>query len=224
MAAAAHVPAGSRIVALEVRTRTEPFADAIAFLHEQGFTIVRIGDGQAGPLRNPGVIDVTSMPARTPLLELHLLLECEFLVCETADMQHLAYLTNSACLLLNATDALVSYPVRPNGLFTLKTPVDLDTGELLGPGAFLGERYYRNLRNYGFRNTPATDILAAVREMHESRRDGWRETEAQTRFRTRATEAATGLRPRVARLAAWGADRGFLGDGRLAGVQAERAS
>jgi hypothetical protein len=118
----------------------------------------------------------------------------------------------------------VSYPVRPNGLFTLKTPVDLDTGELLGPGAFLGERYYRNLRNYGFRNTPATDILAAVREMHESRRDGWRETEAQTRFRTRATEAATGLRPRVARLAAWGADRGFLGDGRLAGVQAERAS
>jgi hypothetical protein len=118
--------------------------------------------------------------------------------------------------------------VRPNGLFTLKTPVDLDTGELLGPGAFLGERYYRNLRNYGFRNTPATEILAAVREMHESQREGWRETEAQTRFRTRATEAATTLASlrRVQKDPACdrGADHGFLGDGRLAGVQAERAS
>ncbi|HEY6359550.1 MAG TPA: hypothetical protein VIX63_00530, partial [Vicinamibacterales bacterium] len=92
------------------------------------------------------------------------------------------------------------------------------------PGDFLSERYYRNLRNYGFLDTPAAEILAAVREMHESQRDGWCETEAQARFRTRATEAATALAARVPQLAAWGADGGFLGDGRLAGVQAERVA
>jgi putative glycosyltransferase (TIGR04372 family) len=244
MAASVKVPAGARLVALELRTRAEPFADAIAFLHEQGYTIVRIGEGLAGPLRHPAVIDVASTSARTPLLELHLLLECEFLVCESAEMQHLAYLTNSPCALINAADAIVPYPIRANGLFTLTSPVDLDTGELLGPGDFLSERYYRNLRNYGFRNTPSPEILAAVREMHEGLRDGWRESEAQTRFRTRATEAATALvslrrvqkdpaYDRVAHLAAydrlshpaaWGADDGFLGDGRLAGVQAERVA
>jgi putative glycosyltransferase (TIGR04372 family) len=224
MAAAIGVPSGVRLVALDVRTRVDSFAGAMAFLHEQGYTIVRIGDPSAGPLRHPGVIDVSSTPARTPLLELHLLLECEFLVCETADLQRLAYLTNSPCLLLNATDAVVSYPVRTGGLFTLKTPVDLDSGELLGPGDFLSERYYRNRRNYGFRDTPAPEILAAVREMHEGQHRGRCETEAQARFRTRATEAAIALASRVSQVAAWGADGGFLGEGRLASVQAERVA
>jgi putative glycosyltransferase (TIGR04372 family) len=223
-AVAAGIPPGTQLAALEVRTRTAPFAAALRFLHANGYSVVRIGDTAAGPIRHDGVVDLSRAAACTPLLELFVMLESTFVVCESADMQRLAYLTNTPCLLLNATDAVASYPVRGNGLFTLRTAVDLDTGALLGPGDLLSERYYRNVRNYGFRTTSAPELLAAVSEMHDGVRRGWQETEAQAQFRTRATKAGIELARRLEQIARWGTDGGFLGDGRLAAVQAERAS
>src|SRR5690606_38253244 len=105
-----------------------------------------------------------------------------------------------------------------------KTAIALDTGRELPPLEMLSEPYFRNLRNCGYRACAAGDVLAVVREMYERRRPGWREHDAQTAFRARVVAAGEELAPRVARAAAWGPDGGFIGEGRLARVQAERVS
>jgi hypothetical protein len=53
---------------------------------------------------------------------------------------------------------------------------------------------------------------------------GWGETEAQARYRARVTAAGGALASTVRYVATWGPDHGFLGDGRLARVQAARLS
>jgi len=223
-AAAAGITADGHVVTLEIGTRIEPFLDAIGFLEASGYTVVRIGEPAAARVRHRRVIDLAGDAQQNRLLELHVLLRSAFLICESVEVQRLACLAGTPCLLVNAADAVVSYPVRSSGLFTLKTPVDLDTGELLSVEDMLTERYYRNRRNYGFRETTAVELLAAVREMHDARGRHTAETAPQARFRARATAAAQGLAARVPQLAEWGADEGFLGDGRLAAVQAERVS
>ena len=221
IAATFGVPVGSRIVALEARTPLDPFGDAIDFLVASGCTVARIGSPVAGAIRRPGVVDLAGVGI--PLLDVFVMLECDFLVCESTDMQLAAYLTNTPCLLLNAIDPIASYPVRADGLYTLRTPVHLDTGQHLAPSAMLEETYVRERRNLGFRQTPANEILAAVREMHEGGRGDRVETAAQSRFRMAVTDAAARLGRRVYAGLDWGADEGFVGDGRLANVQAERA-
>jgi putative glycosyltransferase (TIGR04372 family) len=223
-AATLGVPADAPLVALEVRSNPETLLPALDLLGSHGYTVVRIGDAGMGPLTHAAVVDVASMTHRTALVELHLLLQSRFIVCGSTEMQWMAYLLDRPCLRLDATDAIGAYPVRGGGLYTLKTPVDLDTGDLLRADDMLTERYYRNQRNYGFRGTSADDIRAAVAEMHEGSSRGWNETSAQAGFRVRTTEAAQVLAPRVAPVARWGSDGGFLGDGRLASAQAARAS
>ena len=222
-AASVGIAAGSRLVALEVRSRLEPFADAVDFLVAHGYTVVRIGDRVAGPVRRPGIVDLAHSAVRTPLVEVFVMLESAFLVCEDPALQIAAYLTNTPCLLVNAIDPIASYPVRADGLYAVTTPVHLDTGERLAPGDLLKEDYFRNRRNYGFRNMSSADILDAVREMHEGLHNGWSESPAQSQFRVRVTESAAAPAAPTHRPGGWGADDGFIGDGRLARVQAERA-
>jgi hypothetical protein len=114
--------------------------------------------------------------------------------------------------------------VRDDGLYLLKTAIDLDTGHELPPLDMMSESYFRNLRNCGYRECAPGDVLSAAREMYERRLPGWREDDAQASFRARVIEAGAALAPRVHRAAAWGPDRGFIGEGRLARVQAGRAA
>jgi hypothetical protein len=89
----------------------------------------------------------------------------------------------------------------------------------------LGERHYRNLRNtgvFGYRDNTSREIADAVAEMRRGLAEGWRETDAQRRYRELATEAGVHLAPRVRYLHKWGPDEGFLGDGRVADFYARR--
>jgi hypothetical protein len=189
-------------VAMEIRRRPEVFADAIAWLERQGYAVVPIGK------KHPS------------LVELYALLMARFLVCESLDVQHRAYLTNTPSLLLNARDPFSAYPVRDDGLFTLATPVDLESGAAIA-GSDLDERYFRSLRSCGFRGNSSAQILAAVQEIHGLVTTGGRESAAQTAFRERVMTAATSQAGRFALVAKWGPDAGFLGNGRLAQWQAE---
>jgi hypothetical protein len=112
--------------------------------------------------------------------------------------------------------------VRATGLYTLRTAIHLDTGDRLAPPDLLGDAYFRERRNFGFRDTPAREILAAVREMHQGLQYGWSETAAQAAFRHHVITAAAALAARTPQLVNRGPDDGFIGDGRLASVQAER--
>jgi hypothetical protein len=192
---------GLPYVAADVRGRDDAFHDSMGMLASHGYAVVRLQHDRP--------------------LDMYLLLSCAFLLCDNAEAQQLAYLTNTPTLTVNATDAFSCYPVRQHGLYLLKTAIDLDTGRVLTPRDFLAESYYRNLRNIGYRDNTRGHIREAVREMLDGLANSWQESEAQKRYRAAVVAAGESLAPRVRQVAQWGPVDGFIGDGRLARVQAE---
>jgi hypothetical protein len=195
---------GQPFVVTDVRARDWAFHESVGMLDSRGYAVVRL--------------------QRDPTLDAHLLRSCAFLMCDNADAQQLGYITNTPTLTVNATDAFMCYPIREHGIYLLKTAIDLDTGRVLTPGDCLAESYYRNLRNIGYRDNTRDQIRAAVNEMLEGLTSGWHETDAQRRYRAAAVAAGESLAPRFQQVARWGPVNGFIGDGRLARVQAESAA
>ena len=222
LAAEVGITASQPTVTVEILNRPDLWSSAIELLRREDYQIVRIGGGAAGVLHGPGVIDLTSHAPRV-LLEKYLLASSAFVVCNSVDLQHAAYVTDTPSLLLDARDPFSAYPIRPNGVFTLATVVDLDTGRVLGLSDLLTPQYFRNTRNCGYRPTRGAEMASAVSEMIDGVRHGWGESDAQTRCRRAIAEAGTALAPQVRDVVEWNAAGGFVGDGRLARVQAERA-
>ena len=214
---------GAPLVAFEVPARVEVAAPAIAYLTGLGYLVVRVGDASGGRFEWPGVIDVAGHGTSRPLLDMWILLNARFLVCQSADLQHAAYLTNTPTLRCNARDPFAAYPVRADGLLLLARAVDLDTGRVLGLDERLSEDYFSQPRHIGHASGSADELADATREMHESLVRGTADADGQAAFRVRLTDAAVALAPTVPYVAEWGADRGFMGDGRLARVQARGA-
>jgi hypothetical protein len=190
-------------VTADVRGRDEAFHDSLALLESRGYAVMR--------LRHDSTLDA------------YLLLSCAFLLCDNPEAQRAAYVTNTPTLTVNATDAFTCYPVRQDGIYLLKTAIDLDSGRLFTPRDVLGESYYRNRRNIGYRDNRSDEIRDAVSEMLEGLRQGWCDSEGQARYRAAAVAAGESLASRVRHVATWGPVDGFIGDGRLARVQADRA-
>ena len=208
------------MVALEVGSHADLYAQAIDDLVGRGLTVVRLGDPSRGPLARRGVVDLACGTAGSALAELFVLRDSRFVICESLGLQRLADLTNTPCLRVNVVDPFEAYPLRDDGLYLLKTAVDLETGETLVPGDRVTERYLRNLRNYGYRDNTASEILAGAREMLDGLEQGWADSPGQASFR----DCATGAAPAGpgAGEDAREADDGFLGYGRLARCQADR--
>ena len=220
---AAGVPAGVPVAAFEVRTRPDVATAAIRALVADGYAVVRVGDPGTGPMRQPGLIDLTAATPRSPRPELVLVL-ARFAILGSLALQQLAYLTNTPSLTIDAADPFTLYPIRSNGLLLLATAVDLGSGRELPIDEWLTEAYFRNRRNCGYRGVAADELLDAIQEMQEGVAHGWPDTDAQRRFRIRVVEAGSALAPVTAAVAEWGPDDGFIGDGRLARVQAARTS
>lgn len=195
------------IVAFEAGPRADLLRDALPLLSREGYQVV--------PINNPRALT---------LVERCLLQSSAFVVCRSAELQYVAFETHTPSLRLDALDPFSAYPVRRDGVFTLATVVDLDTGRVLPAAELLTERHFRNTRNCGYRPTDATGIAAAVTEMIEGVRGGWRDSAAQARFRQAVAEAGVALGARVRHVVEWDAAGGFVGDGRLARVQAEQTS
>lgn len=191
------------IVTIDVRHRADRLTETLELLSARGYQIARIEDPAADPTH-------------------HLLRSSAFVICDTAGRQHAAYLTQTPSLRLDARDPFTAYPVRRDGVFTLATAIDLDTGRPLAIAELLTERYFRNTRNCGYRATSAADIAAAVLEMLEGTGSGWLDSAAQARFRSAVADAGARLGGHVRHIAEWDAASGFVGEGRLARVQAER--
>lgn len=194
------------VVAGETSPRPDLLADALPLLAREGYDVVPIGDWRA-----------------PTLVERYILQASAFVVCRSAELQRAAVETHTPSLLVDARDPLTAYPIRRDGLFLLATVIDLDTGDTPAIRDLLTERYFRNTRNCGYRPATAAEIRAAVAEMIEGVRGGWHDSTAQAEFRRAAVAAGAALGRRVRRVLEWDAASGFLGDGRLAQVQAERA-
>lgn len=221
LAVALGIAPDQSIVTVELRSRADLFSDAIDLLVSEEHQVVRIGDPGAGPLDSRRVIDVALSPRCSPLLQEHLVATSTFVICASTELQWAAYRTHTPSLRVDARDPLTAYPIRGDSLFTLATVVHLDTGRPLAASELLTGRYFRDARNCGYRPTGAKEITAAVAEMLGSLRHGWSDTEAQARFRRAVTDAGVALGRRVRHVAEWDAASGFVGDGRLAAVQAE---
>jgi hypothetical protein len=201
-AAAAQIALDGHIVAVDASIDSSALGDAQEFLTEQGYSIVR------------------AQAAWSPI-DLLVMSIARFAICASVESQHVACVTGTPSLLLNARDPFKGYPVRGNGLFTIGKVIDLDNGRVLTLSDLLTESYFRNVRNCGYRSNTPADIRQAVEEMHEGVTGGWRESESQARFRARVVEAGSALASRVAHVAEWGPDEGFIGDGRLVRFQAD---
>jgi putative glycosyltransferase (TIGR04372 family) len=198
--------------------------DALPLLAAEGYQIVRIGEVGDRPLHAERVVDIAASGRKTPGLDAYLLLSSAFLICSSPAFQELACLTHTPSLRLDARDPFTAYPVRPDSSYTLATAVDLDSGRAIGVTQQLSSEFFRNTRNYGYRRTSAADIAAAVAEMIDGVRHGWKDSEPQARFRLAVAEAGSAIGSDVRHLVEWDAAGGFVGDGRLARVQAERAA
>ncbi len=219
------------VVALEVCAAPDLFRDAVLVLVSEGYTVVRIGDPRMGPLGysvshadgRPAVIDLAPAAGRDPGspdpgIDVFILLNARFAVCGSPDMQAMACLTSTPCLLVGAIDPVASYPVPADGLFTLKPAVELETGRPVPVDELLAERYIAHLDDFAHRANAAAEVVAAVREMHEGMTHGWTDSAGQRRFRSRVAEyvAGAGRDDRAQDALA------LAGHGRLARVQADR--
>lgn len=207
-------------VAVEWRRRPDALLPTLEWLAARDYQVVRIGVAHE-PLRMRGVVDLAASASRLDLLDLHVVMRARFLICESLGHQQLGYLTNTPSLLLNAEDPFRAYPVRARSAVSLATPVDLDSGRRFEIGEMLQPEYLKAMRNCGHRENDPDHVLLAVREMEVSLHEDWRESSAQRHARelvTRSSERAAEENPRMAQ---WGPDAGFLGDGRLVDWQAE---
>lgn len=196
------IDAGKPLVAVERDGDGERFREAEAVLVASGYQVVSLGDTDCA-------------------LDLFLLLHAAFVVCTSPALQRVAYLTATPSLTLNVIDPIGSYPVRGNGLITLATPIDLETGRALPPPEMLSEGYQRHLHRYGVRRNTSAQVAQAVREML-ALLAGSKEKPAQATYRTAVLDAGAALAVKVSRVRAWGPDEGFIGDGRLVAWQAEQ--
>jgi putative glycosyltransferase (TIGR04372 family) len=203
--------------------RIESYFDAIDYLVGEGYTVVRIGDPSMDPLRRRGVIDLATSFHRTAALEVYVLLRSAFLMVGDSGPHLVSYLTNTPLLMVNATDPVLVYPVRANGLYLLKTVVDLDTGRELQLSELLTDAYYGHLRSpkqYRYRPNTSEEIVTAVEEMVTQLRSPSSESPAQNSYRRTVTTACDSLTNKFVRK--WASDDGFLGDGRAVQFYANR--
>jgi hypothetical protein len=190
------------LAVVEVPRRPDRLAGALNRLRAEGYAIVS-ADGKI------------SVP-------LHRLGPHSLVICSSPELQLIAYLTHTPSLRLDAKDPFTAYPVRYDGIFTLATPIDLDSGRELPALELLTDEYFRHSRNCGYRPTSVADVGAAVAELLDGVRSGWTDTLAQAQFRSLVTSAGVTLGSSVRHIVEWDADREFVGDGRLARIQAER--
>ena len=233
---AAHgIPGDTPLVTFESRTRADIASAAIDVLRRDGYTVVWIGDRWDGWRVPQGLVDLTEAIERSPILQVFLLAASAFAVCESVDLQQLAYFTNTPSLLINAKEPFMPYPVTANGLYVLATAIDLERVQPIHIEQMFTEPYFRDLRkreargrrrgSFGYRDNTADEVVEAIAELRAGlASNGTDESESQRRFRARVVEAGAALAAVSPHVVEWGPDAGFIGDGRLVRFQADRLS
>lgn len=205
-------------------SRIETCVPAIDYLVQRGYTVVRLGDAMMTPLTRPGVVDLAAAADRdTGLLQLWALFQSKFLISAESGPLSATYLTNTPLLTINATDPIGAFPIRPDGLYLLKTIIDRETGEPLLPTTLLTREHLMALRapdRHQFMENTAEQIFEAVQEMLDLLERRPPETPGQTWYRELVTEVAANVKHQYARK--HGADRGYMGYGRLVRSLADR--
>lgn len=247
LAASVGLPETSRIVCLHVRergfkagaeqqdketstwddsvrnARIETHLPAIDLLVERGFTVVRMGDPSMTPLSRPGVLDLATSDQRDPLLELWCLLHATFLFCGESGPFSVSYLTQTPMLAVNCTDPIGTFPIRKESIYMMKSVVERATGEAITGSRLFTRGHLEHLRDtlrYRFLENTPEELLAAAAEMIELLETAPPQAAAQAWYRDLVHASAAANRD-LYYVRKHGPDEGYMGDGRLARVQAE---
>ena len=210
--------------------RIDSYSQAIDYLVNEGYAVVRLGDPLMEPYQRAGLVDLATSPIRSPALELYCLSQSEFVLCGESGPYSVSYLTNTPSVLVNATDPISGYPVRKDRLYILKQVHDRVTGQPLRLNDMLTHQYLTKMRQltpYQYVDNTSDEILVVVREMVSGLRNGWVTTLKQRAYREQATATAIEFNKRerhggIAYVRKWGEDRGFLGSGYIGADLAER--
>ncbi len=201
--------------------RIESYLQAVDYLVQRGYTVIRLGDPSMTPVHHPGVVDLATSPVRTNLLEVYCLLRSDLIIAGESAYVNMVCLTNTPILLVNVTEPISAYPIRAPGLFLPKTVVDRRDGRRLTNLDLLSLEYHRRLRDtrrYLYVDNVPEEILEATREMAEWLAGTWTECQTQRSYHEAIMSAAAQLRRHSAYVRKWGLHEGFLGDGRIARV------
>lgn len=207
---------------VEVRNRPDVLLEACDLLRARGLTVVTAGHTLPPSLRPASIVELGTEVE--PLVTLALVERARLTICAGWDLQCATTLFGRPSVTLNGTEPFRLYPVKPNGVFLLRTALDTSSGRELPFEERLTESYFRNLRHHAYREHNADDITAAVAEVLDESETATAESAAQAAVRDRLTAAGVRLASSARHVATWGSDEGFLGDGRLARIQAGRVA
>jgi len=202
------------------------FGEAIDYLIESGYRVVRIGDASMQPMHLAGVVDLPFIGASPPQFALWCAMQCRLFICCDSGPYVLTRFSAAACLAVNVLD-LTAYAARGQDRFIPKIavePVDgheLSLAEMIERGLLAGNALVRGAGEerdrlaadaVTYRDNSSEEIAQAVREMFES---SDQPTAPQLRFREL-------LEDRVAQLQRPGKRPFSLGAGHIAQGFAER--
>ena len=169
--------------------RIDTYADACRALVERGYTVVRIGDRTMTPVRQQGVVDLATSPARTEWLELWCIQRSEFLIGCDSGPSWLASLLEVPILTVNAIHLRDLARVRDRVICKLAR--EAGTGKALSVSEMLTPDYLRDgLKSGRFEhvdNTPE-DLRQAVIDMVDVVRGQETLSAAQRDFNARLRE------------------------------------
>jgi putative glycosyltransferase (TIGR04372 family) len=203
-------------------TRNVTFANyrqAMDYLRERGYTVVRIGDRTMTPIGYPGVVDLATSPERTDLFEFYCIARSDFFIgCESGPST-IAWMSGVPVVTLDATEPWSAYPVREFDTFILKAVWDKLNARTVGPLEMLTRDYANNARNtqrFEYIENSPEDVLDAIRDMVDVVERGvQRETPEQRAFRLRVTSFCLRARAENPTIRKHGAHHGFIGRGRI---------
>lgn len=200
------------------------YVDAVQFLVERGYTVVRIGEPGEPIFEHPGVIDLSQTPGRRDEEIWFLRHSVFFLGCDSGP-HHAAYLLGCPSLCVNICNILLLYPIRRRDLYIPKHVLDRTTGRRLSLAERMTVEFLQNqydFDRYEYIENTSAEILAATEEMLGVRAGGVATTPAQERYRVLAHSAAKEMLGRKTWLRSTIGRRDlFLGKGRIGHAFAE---
>ena len=168
----------------------ETFVPAFRALVKRGYIVVRLGDSTMTPVRMPGVVDLATLPGRSPWLDIWCTMRSEFLIGCDSGPSWLAVLLGVPVLTVNAVH--FRHLSRPTDRIICKLARDRATGATLSVSEMLTEQFLRaGFRDDRFEcldNTPA-DIRRAAIDMIEVVQGRERRSSWQSRFNRRLHQA-----------------------------------
>lgn len=197
----------------------ESYKKAVGHLLSNDYTVVRIGAPGVTYVSGPGVVDLANSPYRTDLLELFCLTKSHFLITGEAGPRQAGEMLNIPFLTVNAIDPFGAYPIRSDGLFITKHVIDRETGRRLSVSDMLSEKYhaaYRDTTRWKYVDNTDDEIFQAVLEMIDTVQGVSDESDLQNEYRQMVCKASATLRDKCFYVRKWGADNGFIGEGRIA--------